>query len=164
MSKHDIIPSANIARNYLQKFILWPRQWRSLSLPIRLTWKCIKYTKGNMRKLPKQKGVYAFTVKPKIGNLNNVCYLMYIGKAKDQTLRTRCRQYFYEQHKPKPRIRIMRMLSNWSNNLYLYYAAITSTTISVDSIEDKLISAFIPPINSEFPGTLSSIAKDVYGS
>lgn len=136
--------------------------WSTFDCDQEITWGVIKYEAGKLAELPEANGVYAFVAKPSIAQLADCNYLLYIGKAERQTLKTRCRQYLAEARRPKGRMLIKEMLTYWSENLYLYYAQTDEDGISPGDLEEKLLSAYIPPMNSDLPGELSSIAKGIY--
>jgi len=161
---YDIASEANTGKIYCRKFILWPKYWENYSEITSLSWESIKYVKSEIASLPDNPGVYAFVVKPQIAQLYDCNYLLYIGKAKDQSLKVRCSQYLKEPAQKKPRILITQMLKLWMNNLHLYYSAIDPSTININSVEQELLEAFIPPMNSVLPGKLSLITKDIYRS
>jgi len=144
---------------YAQKFLLWPRQWKSYRSATRLTWHKIRYTPSRLRLLPQTTGVYAFTICPGVGDTPDFSYLVYIGKAEDQTLRQRCGQYRYEPRKPKPRPLIVKMLRLWGRHLHLYFASVPT---NVGAVEDALLAAFMPPFNTDLPGKLAAIGKVIY--
>ena len=160
----DIINESDSGKKFCRKFILWPKYWENYSPPTELNWNSIHYNKNNIKKLPEEYGVYAFVVKPNIAGMIHCNYLMYIGKAEKQYLSVRCKQYLQELRKPKPRILISQMLRCWKNHLYLYYATVDDEVVDISDIEAKLLSAYIPPINTVLPGKLNVIAKDIYRS
>lgn len=161
---YDLLDDCNDAKCYCRKFIMWPRQWERYPPSTLLKWQNIRYKKTNLRRLPNSTGVYAFVVRPQVANFDDCNYLLYIGKAKDQTLKTRCPQYLDEIRKPKPRVLIAQMFRLWRKYLFLYYAEVDATKVDITKAEEELLSAFMPPMNSQLPGKLEAIAKDIYRS
>ena len=90
--KYDF-DTTNTLRGFCQKFIICPNQWLKYNISVNLNWNCIKYERQNLNNLPDQSGVYAFVAKPCVANLDECNYLLYIGKAQDQTLKIRGSQY-----------------------------------------------------------------------
>jgi len=148
---------------FLKRFILWPKQWTKYPARVPLIWSHIRYRQQNFRRLPNVRGVYAFVVKPGIAALRNCNYLMYVGKALDQTLRTRCPQYLAEEKLLKGRPRIKELLANWRTHLFLCFASVGGPKTNVTKAENDLLAAFLPPCNTRFPGRLSAIANIING-
>lgn len=161
---YDLVTEADTGKRYCKKFILWPKYWNKYSEAEELVWKHIKYSSTTVKDLPDKPGVYAFVVKPGIAGLVECNYLLYIGKAQDQTLKVRCKQYLNENKKRKPRILIAQMFNLWREHLFLYYAELDSVEIDINNVEENLLAAFLPPLNSTLPGKLTSISKDIYRS
>ncbi len=150
-------------QGFAPKIALWPRQWKRFPQSIKLSWHCVRYEKTMFSSLPDSPGVYAFVLKPNIGGLSELGYLLYIGKAEGQSLKKRCPQYLYEIKRKKPRLHIQEMFFRWGSCLHLYFAAV-STGLNVSQIEDQLLEAFVPPMNRDLPGRLQAVADVIYRS
>ena len=103
--------------------VLAPKHWQACKLPVKLSWRGVKFDKSNLNNVPKNaKGVYSFVVKPEIANHPNCAYLLYVGKAQEQALRDRFAQYFDEKAKgdDSRRPHITEMLLKWDGFLWLY--------------------------------------------
>jgi len=141
-------------RQHTVEFILDPNQWGSLSLPITLNWNTIPFGEPHLLAIPDdESGVYSFIIKPGIANHSECAHLMYIGKAKSQSFRDRYRQYLQDQRTQMGRPLIVHMLKTWPEHLCFCYATIKQTSY-IDDIEDCLIRAFIPPINTSYPADI----------
>ncbi len=147
--------STDIQRYRVDRFILCPIHWNNYPNQVQLTWNKFKFTQQNAKKIPNnQSGVYSFVADAEIANHPACSYLLYVGMTK-QNFRQRYRSYLKESNKPKPRIHILKMIDNWSEHLWFYYAQISQTDL-ISSIEDDLITAFTPPYNREYPATIRS--------
>jgi hypothetical protein len=105
------------------RMVLAPKHWQACKLPVKLSWRGVKFDKSNLNNVPKNaKGVYSFVVKPEIANHPNCAYLLYVGKAQEQALRDRFAQYFDEKAKgdDSRRPHITEMLLKWDGFLWLY--------------------------------------------
>ena len=162
--QYDIVSEADTGKKYCRKFILWPKYWKRYPAKANLSWQFIRYTRAEINNLPEKPGVYAFVVKPGIAGLTECNYLLYVGKAKEQSLKVRCKQYLDELNKKKPRIFIAQMFNLWKDHLFLYYSELDSSKVNISDIENNLLLSFLPPLNQIFPGKLTSIAKDIYHS
>ncbi|NCC60103.1 MAG: hypothetical protein EOM12_04015 [Verrucomicrobiae bacterium] len=161
---HDLQVSAREGRDCCKQIIMWPKQWKSFGCVINNPWQSVKYERRNLEQLPEIPGVYVFVAKPGIANLSDCNYLLYIGKAEDQTLKKRCKQYLNEKRKKKPRVHILDMLENWSDHLFLYYITVdpVSNASTPSEVEAGLLAAFMPPMNRQLPGKLNRIRESIY--
>jgi len=133
------------------EFILDPRQWVAVVLPIPLNWNIVPFRENGIQNVPNDEvGVYSFVVQPDIVDHPNCVYLMYIGQTKNQSLRRRYQQYLRDQRTKKGRHLVVRMLNTWPDHLWFCYATIQQIQY-IDEIEACLLSAYLPPINSEYP-------------
>ena len=133
------------------EFILDPHQWGALALPMPLTWNIVPFNVNCTQNIPNNTvGVYSFVVQPDIANHPNCSYLMYIGQTKNQSFRRRYQQYLQYQRTKKGRHLVVYMLNTWPDHLWFCYATIQQTQY-IDEIEDRLLSAYLPPVNSEYP-------------
>jgi len=79
---------------------------------------------------------------------------MYVGKAEDQTLRQRFRQYFGHMLETSRRTNISKMLVLWKHNLWFYFAPVADKS-NIDTTEQALLNAFLPPFNHRYKGTVA---------
>ena len=150
-------------RSYrVDRFILYPAHWMSYPNSIELDWKRVKFTESNAKLVPDDKtGVYSFVAVPAVAQHPACSYLLYVGKAERQGLRKRYRRYLRAEKEWKERPHIGRMVSNWSDYLWFYYAEIPDRP-SVNRLEEELITAFLPPMNREWPAKISHIMRMVF--
>lgn len=159
--KHDLIDrQISKGTDYLTRFCLWEKQFKTYAPPKSLVWKSIPAHINKKNSLPKAQGVYAFVVKPNSEELSWSGYILYVGKTEAQTFQARFQQYFNEPKKKKPRYWVSKMLSLWKSNLYYYYAETDAT--EAGQFEDALLEALLPPNNEIFPGTLGKLKKEIY--
>lgn len=140
-------------KNYrVERLVLSPEHWQTFPAPVSLTWRVAKFKQSNARRVPNdKKGVYSFVVKPNIFNHPACACLMYVGKAEDQSLRQRFKQYFAHKVDTTRRPHISKMLLSWPNNLWFYFATVNDST-KIDDTEQALLNAFIPPFNRRYRG------------
>ena len=88
-------------------------------------------------------------LQPEVASHTHCAYLMYIGKT-TRTLQARFTEYLRERENERGRPKILRLLNIYQD--YLHFCCLTiAETERITDIEDALISAFLPPCNSEFP-------------
>ena len=145
-----------------QEFSLNSASWKQYPNRIPLIWKYIKFELRNKGRIPKTSGIYAFFVKPGIASFSENAYLMYIGKAGDDSnnnLRKRFCQYLSGKKSPK-RPKLNWFLNTWDNYIFFCYAPITDRRVSLGQLERELNDAFIPPYNeNDFSPEVRKIIK-----
>lgn len=162
MAKHDLINrEVSEGRDYVRRFCLWEKQFRSFSPSFKLDWKCIEAKSSEKAKLPNEQGIYAFVVRPHAAILDWAGYILYVGMTENQSFPVRFQQYFNEPKKKKPRFWVSEMLSLWKSNLYYYYAPLNPSDATM--AENELLVALVPPNNERFPGEMGKIKKEIYG-
>ena len=137
---------------HIRKFLLYPQHWNDTSNQYihNLSWKKIKFEDSKISKLPNEKGIYCFIVRPKYPNFFETNYLFYIGQTA-RPLKKRFREYLNDQKgQGKPRPKIFEMLKLYDGYLYFYFATINQNTI-INEVETKLLNTFVPHINTEIP-------------
>ena len=136
---------------YTQRFVIYPEQLMSLSLPTSLNWKSIKFNNENKKDVSDKRGVYAFVIQHKDNNLPNHGYITYVGitgnESSSRNLRKRYGDYLREQRRPKRRS-IHMMLNKWKDCLYFNYAELEDDSVDLSFIEDRLNDAIIPPYST----------------
>ena len=137
---------------HIRRFLLFPDYWidPSNEIEIKLKWYKTRFTEKNIAKIPEKKGLYAFTVEPKVSNFFKTCYLFYIGET-ERTLKIRYKEYLNDQKgKGKPRPKVFEMLKLYEDNLYFYYTSIDESNV-IDENEAKLLNIFLSHINTQIP-------------
>jgi hypothetical protein len=167
---HDILSTAKTTSQFklgdyrLNRFVLSPDQWRGCSLAIPLNWKVVPFTASNVAAIPDDSaGVYSFVVKPGIANHPECSYLLYVGKVESQDFRSRYRQYLGEKATgvQSRRPHVTDMLLKWDGFLSFCYAPIAATAV-IESVEDALLAAYLPPANKDFPASVSHAIRRVF--
>jgi len=137
---------------HIRKFLLLPEFWRNSDNQIdnKLQWKSIKFNVNNVTKIPEEKGIYCFIVRPNYPNFFTTTYLFYVGKT-TRTLRKRYKEYLEDQKgKGKPRPKVFEMLELYKNDLYFYYTTIKLND-RIDNCEVNILNTFVPHINTSIP-------------
>jgi hypothetical protein len=95
-----------------RNFVLSPRHWGQCTIPISLSWTIVRFHPAEIPNVPSAlSGVYSFVLQPGIANHPACSYLLYIGKAENQSFRDRFRQYLREKNEQHPRrIHVVEML------------------------------------------------------
>jgi len=158
---YDIIEVtlSGLKKYHVDRVILSPEHWATFANEVSLSWVLVRFDKSQNSLIPDDRaGVYTFVVKPGIADHPECAYLLYVGKAENQSLRERFTQYFYERNARKGRPKVQKMLNLWDHHLWFCYATIEDPT-EIHGIEQGLISAYLPPINDEFPAEIRKAMK-----
>jgi hypothetical protein len=158
---YDVIETtlSSLKKYHVDRVVLSPERWADFASPVTLSWSAVKFDRTQRGLVPNSSGgVYTFVVKPGIANHSDCAYLLYVGKAEDQDLRTRFLQYFSEKDSRKGRPKVQKMLRLWENHLWFCYATIGDTG-QIDTVEQNLISAYLPPMNDQFPAEVRGAMK-----
>src|SRR5260370_19295772 len=92
---------------HCQTLPMLPRQWRKYRSPKDLRWKSVALTDHSRSKVPRKPGVYAFSVRPSVANLE-ISYLIYIDMT-DRTCRERVLEYLGEQYPDRGRPKLTQI-------------------------------------------------------
>lgn len=135
---------ANLARVHRRDFILMPQSWRAFRYRRSLRWQTVKFAAGSRDGIPAGAGVYAFLVCPAVTNGPSAAYLMYVGKT--DSLNRRFGEYLRESRDPFGRVKLRDMFRTFRGHLQFTYARAPANHAA--SLENRLIDAFWPPVNS----------------
>lgn len=152
MSVIDLIEEQDQLIAHRYDFFLWPRQWKAYNLSDSFNWKIHPFQRNQVKHIPREPGIYSFVIQPGIASHPHCSYMMYIGKTCN-TLRDRFRDYLDEQNDPNGRRKVVRFLHKYQGYLHFCCSTIAETE-QIKKIEDALISAFLPPCNSQFPADI----------
>lgn len=158
---YDIIEKtlSGLKKYHVNPVILSPKRWATYTNKTPLSWVVVRFEKTEEVSIPEdRRGVYSFVVKPGIAEYPESTYLLYVGKAEDQSLRQRFVQYFYERNARKGRPKVQRMLQLWEYHLWFCYTTIEDTD-QIHGIEQSLIGAYIPPMNDQYPAEIRPAMK-----
>ena len=167
---HDIVTrggtreSWKLSDFHVKSMVLSPSNWATCQLPVNLTWKAVKFTDSNARQIPETCGVYTFLVQPSIANHPYCSYLLYVGKAQ-KNFRRRYRQYLQERRSGDEATRphVTDMLQKWDGFLWFCYAGISQTDL-IETVENALLVAYLPPTNKDFPAKVSAKLRRLFGT
>lgn len=146
---------------FRSEFVLVPPFFeQKLTLPD-LQWNKIQFTEARKR-LPKNQGVYVFSVEVQGNNLPSNSYVLYVGKAGDinskNTIAKRYRNYVREKNN-NIRSNLHTMLNQWYGNLSYSYASVPIGQ-STGEIEQILTTIFVPPYNTnDFTAEVKTLLK-----
>ncbi len=147
-----------------RRFLLSPSLWRNKPTRVKLNWNEYKFTQGNLKNIPEERGVYMFVVCHKGSWIPSNNYIMYVGQTK-RTLQTRYKEYLRDQKTSKKRKKIHEMLNLWKNDIFFICSKVSNST-DLMTLEGKLIECLIPPYcEGDIPvGEIKKAVKVLRGS
>ena len=153
MSVVDITDDQDERMKHLWQFTLWPRQWQSYQSEPPYQWEMYKLIESERQNIPDSAGVYTIIVQPQVFTHPACMYLMYAGKSR--SLRRRFGEYLNERSRRTGRPKLLRVLNKYPDHTWFCFSVVPEARIS--SVEDALLSAYIPPCNDRFPAPISRI-------
>lgn len=155
MSNSGFVDLVAKAKLHTHEFTLWPDRWRVCNLKASLSWNTYTFSEESISSIPEKPGVYAFLIQPKIANNLNTSYLIYIGKT-ERRLKDRFQEYLREVSNPIGRPKIIHWLSLYAGYLYFSCTPVEPPN-TLESTEDELLKAFIPPANDMLPAEVRRV-------
>lgn len=150
-------------RSYrVDRFVLYPVHWSSYPSLCPLEWRKVKFDASTVESVPNDKrGVYTFVADAAVANHPACSYLLYVGKAEKQDFRKRYKQYLRAPQGWKQRPHIAQMVVKWADHLWFYYAEVADES-KIKQLEEDLITAFLPPMNRDWPAEITQLVRMVF--
>jgi hypothetical protein len=147
----DLVAHTKKYKGNLHEFFLDMRSWSTFRTKAKLDWQRVDFTPSNQSVIPKQRGLYVFSVESRTPKLPSHGYILYLGltgdEESDSNLYKRYGQYVRQQAKKNGRPAVTYMLDNWAEHLAFYYCPIVNPKVSLARIETRFLDALIPPVN-----------------
>ena len=160
-SPADLTQSIDAAKAHvISRVIFWPARWKKFSAPpgIRWGWRSVPFEQSSSLLVPDDKhGLYSFVLCPKVASHPKNHFILYVGKADRMTLRARFLSYFQEMAKVK-RPTICYILNKYSGYLEFCFTPVQQRN-EIERGEDCLLSAILPPFNTDFPAEVSETIR-----
>lgn len=157
----ELVDAINEAKHHIvQRVIFWPQRWKKFDPPtgIKWKWKSVPFIESSAAHVPNDKhGLYSFVLCPKIAKHPKNHLVLYVGKADKMTLRERFRTYFQEMKRIK-RPALCYHLNQYADYLEFCFIPIANQA-EIEPGEDSLLSALLPPCNTDFPAEVRQVIK-----
>lgn len=147
---NDLIADTDRYKASLYQFYLDLEAWRCFKSKFPLSWNKVKFNSSARTIIPKERGIYAFTLSWDTSDLPNHGYILYLGITGDDStanLHSRFGQYLSELRRADKRPRVYYMLEKWKDDLFFNFVPIPDKRMSLKKIETEFLSAIQPPIN-----------------
>lgn len=155
----DLVEAVDEARAHiLPGVIFWRKRWEDFRPPVGITWNWISvpFAKASAQRVPNQQhGLYTFILCPRVADHPKNQFVLYVGKAEKTSLRQRFRHYLQEMEKVK-RSHICYALKKYDSYLEFCFTTVGNQS-DIGPGEDALLVALMPPLNKEFPASVSRI-------
>ena len=158
MTNGPIVPiQPGEVRAYLHNkrctFTFAPRLWQECHPPVNLEWERIPFGNEHVNTVPNNEcGVYSFMLQPEVFGIPETAYLLYIGKT-SRSFQKRYKEYLKPDTDDWAMRPIYRALEKWADYVWFYFAPIGATGL-IETTEETLMNACIPPLNRKFTGTI----------
>jgi hypothetical protein len=116
---------------------------------VQLNWQECKFVRDAQIQIPDKYGVYCFSTKLGKPFADDLHVPLYIGKAGQQYLSERFRDYLAETKSVTGRKKVVIMLNRYKNKLIFWWAELPR--IHVDAVEEHLLMCCKPPCNELIP-------------
>jgi len=162
----DLIAEVDRIQAYRREFNVDASRWKQFQPPIALAWSKLRFSEANRSHVPKERGLYAFTLAHEPSGFPSHGFIMYIGITGDTskaTLRTRYAQYLAHLRRGNGRPKVYGMLERWDGDLFFNFVPVPDRKVSLTAIEDELLAAVLPPVNETYiKAGLQAILKDAW--
>jgi len=160
-SSTDFVQAVDVAAGHIiRRAMFWPERWKAFSPPPTITWKwqSVPFVKTSASSVPKNEhGLYSFVLCPGVASHPRNHFVLYVGKADNMTLRARFQSYFRDMKRVK-RPAISFVLTKYFGYLEFCFTPVPQAS-DIDPGEESLLSALIPPYNTQFRGEISEVIR-----
>ncbi len=163
---HEVINRVDVfisevreAKSFVERFILWPKRWREYLRDhgdITFEWQRFRLDLSEAEDVPDKPGVYTILIEPGIAGHPHCSFLVYVGKAEKQTLKTRFKQYLTSEQKPKARPYIIYLMREYADYL-VFCCSELPVGVGADKAEQALQEGYIPPYCRALPATIRRV-------
>lgn len=147
---YDIVNFTKKYKGELHSFFLDLKAWRQFKTRYKLEWQKLRFGPESLPRIPKIRGLYAFTVELSPAKLPVHGYIMYVGITggdSGATLHSRCYQYLRELKSHEGRPAVLFMMENWRDDLFFNFVPLPNHSVKLEKLERAFINSIIPPIN-----------------
>jgi hypothetical protein len=157
----DLVQAVDVAgAHVIRRAIFWPERWKAFNPPpsIAWNWQSVPFEKASAAAVPADEhGLYSFILCPGVASHPRNYFVLYVGKADNMTLRARFRSYFRDMKRVK-RPALAFVLTKYFGHLEFCFVPVSQAS-DIDPGEESLLSALIPPFNTQFRGEISEIIR-----
>lgn len=162
----DLVDNTERYKARLYKFFLDFGKWREFKSPVPLPWQKLPFDIASKTKVPKERGLYVFTLEAPDCPLPQHGYIMYVGHTGNTsaaTLRSRFGQYLDDLRRQSGRSRVYYMLERFKGDIFFSFVSISDRAVDLKKIEVSLINSVAPPVNTgDFNIIMSNVRRSLF--
>lgn len=162
----DLVADTVRYKGSCHSFFLDLKAWRKFQSKVELNWTKVRFNKENRKEVPKERGIYVFSVALSPSFLPEHGYMLYMGITGDSsaaTLYSRFGQYLLERHRRSGRPKVCLMLEQWEDDLFFSFVPLSDRRLSLCKLENEFLSAVIPPVNErDFKAKISNARRAAF--
>jgi hypothetical protein len=159
---HDLVNFTKKYKGDSHSFFLDMKNWRKFKTRYNLNWQKLRFGDASHHSVPKERGIYAFTLELAQCKLPLHGYILYIGITGDDSsanLYKRYAQYLLNLKNEDGRPAVFYMMDNWPDDLFFNFVPLPNKKIDLAKLEKDLLNALIPPVNKKDLGATITAAK-----
>jgi hypothetical protein len=149
--RFDLVDFTKKYKGDLHEFFLDMRSWKKFKTKIQLNWQKTRFDEANLASIPKERGIYTFTIELSPAKLPPHGYILYVGitgDISDANLYKRYNQYLLKlKSDDGRRPAVSYMLWNWRNHLFFNFVPLPNKKVDLAKIERAFINSVMPPVN-----------------
>jgi hypothetical protein len=158
---HDLVNHTKKYKGDLHSFFLDLKRWRLFKTRYKLSWQKLRFNQSSHSSIPKERGIYAFTVELAPSKLPVHGYILYMGITGDDSnanLYKRYAQYLLNWKNEDGRPAVYYMMANWADDLFFNFVALPDKKIDLAEIEKAFLDAILPPVNKrDMEATITAV-------
>lgn len=158
---HDLVNHTKKYKGDLYEFYLDLKSWRLFKTRHNLSWQKLRFSNTNHASIPKQRGIYAFTVELAPSKLPMHGYILYVGITGDTSnanLYKRYAQYLRQLKNEDGRPRVFMFLKTWEDDLFFNFVPVPNVSVDLAKLEKDMLNALKPPVNfTDFDADIISV-------
>ena len=147
---HDLVNWTKKYKGDLHSFFLDMKSWKKFKTRSALDWQKTRFGDASHPSVPRERGIYAFTLELAPAKLPAHGYILYVGITGDDSdanLYKRFGQYLLSLKNEDGRPAVVYMMKNWSDHLFFNFVSIPNKSINLAKIERAFINSIMPPVN-----------------
>lgn len=152
---HDLIQEQDALLSRRHNFVLSPEQWIAYGDTTINGWQLLRLHKSQHKNIPVKCGIYTLLVQPGLAKHPACSYLMYVGQAVN--LKKRFGEYLNSERRASGRPKILRLLNLYDDYVWFAYTGVAK--VRLNTVENRLIKAHLPPCNDKLPTAIRKAAK-----
>ncbi|HCJ0624841.1 Uncharacterised protein [Klebsiella variicola] len=163
---NDLIADIDHHKSNCWSIYLDLKKWRDFNSTYPLRWSRFRFEIKNKGLIPKERGIYAFSIALEPSSLPEHGYILYMGITGDDSggnLYKRYNQYLGYFKRKDGRPKVYNMLKRWEGDLFFSFVPIPDKRMSLSKLETEFLTAIRPPVNEkDFEARISNARRAAF--